>query len=59
MREEVNDYVPLPLLCMPKYAIKAAGGRFYVLHFYREAISLQIGFPLDENFSSYSVMTLP
>jgi len=30
-------------------------GRF----FYLDAISLQIGFPLEENFSSYSVMTLP
>ena len=27
--------------------------------FYLDAISLQIGFPLEENFSSYSVMTLP
>ena len=27
--------------------------------FYLDAINLQIGFPLEENFSSYSVMTFP
>lgn len=42
---------------MPRYQwCKTIGiGRF----FYLDAINLQIGFPLKENFSSYSVMTFP
>ena len=36
------------------------GAVFYLLRSgYRETISLQIGFPIEENFCSYSVMTFP
>ena len=31
----------------------------YVLFYFCFIISLQIGFPMEENFSSYSVMTFP
>ena len=35
------------------------GAVFYLLRFgYRETISLQIGFPIEENFCSYSVETV-
>ena len=32
---------------------------FYVRFYFCFIISLQIGFPMEENFSSYSVMTFP
>ena len=46
-KEEIDKKLPL-------------GAVFYLLRSgYRETISLQIGFPIEENFCSYSVMTFP
>ena len=41
------------------FIAQAMGSVLFFVYFYLDAISLQIGFPLEENFSSYSVMTLP
>ncbi len=55
-----TENLPLAAFLHTKAFREAADDRFgWYVNFYLEATNLQIGFPLEENFSSYSVMTFP
>lgn len=46
------------LMCLYHYMPQFSFGFVFIIYF-RRAISLQIGLPCEENFSSYSVITFP